>query len=550
MARDMEMEMLIKPIVDTKAFDAGLKTLKRMADKGVSGLSNKESARFEALSSRLIASLVVSGRATTATQGRMQIQSALGKISGQTASVLRGSQNIAEIAIRQGRVMPYGSFSERQIKGWRADLAGAAGAYNTMLSNYAAFKGAPSEQSRDALLKAVLSVNTQLSNISKDRKKEIKTFGRIEKDTNAIYKEASGWKAPLEPSRTASALGAAQFFKAGMKGLLGVFGITSIIGAIKKLISMGVQGIQQGYNDLVEQSIYGANRDIAGARTHAAMYGMKEESLVGAERYALDFRQRMMWGEVSDKEWIALSRLGGLGSQIISGEAARNPDAFRRSIQNYIRQNRGNEAEIRQMLGWLGWSPDLMAYGAVAHEPEREEMLKKTYEELVRQNKISALSTLIPAQILKTTKAQISEVTGRGIRSLFAGEESQRLLYRSMTGGSGFTGSEIERSYAELGKKISDYNSGKYDTLRGFANFASPGAGEVLDFMYKTNLDMQQNAAQTYRQVPIATREGTKEGAKEGVIEGLKEVFKNTMGSINRGVASLASIFSSNAGAD
>ena len=550
MARDMQVDLLVNPIVDTQKFDAELKRLEKMASRGVSGIGTQRGVAFQNLATRLMTSLMVSGRATTSTQSRMIIESALGRMSGSTKSLLRGAQNISDFVIQSGRVMPYGSFSERQIKHWRADLGATAGAYNTMLNSYAAFKGAPSEQNKDALLKAVLAVNAQLSNISKERKKEVKTFGRIAKDTESIQKEASNWSAPMTPSRTTGLAGVADFLKTGGKYLFSILGIGSLIGAIRKIASMGVQAIQQGYNDLVEQSVYGANRDIAGARAQARMYGIKEESLVGAERYALDFRQRMMWGEVSDKEWIALSRLGGLGSKIISGEAGRNPEAFRKDIQNYIRRNRGNEAEIRQMLGWLGWGQDIMAYGAIMHEPGREEMVRALYEEQVRQNKISAVSTLIPAQIAKTVEEEIKSASGRGIRSIFSGPESQHLLYRSMVTGSGFTEQEIARSYSDLGKRTSDYYSGKYEDVRGALNWAAPVMGEIVDAMYKANLDMQNNAAQTYRQVPAATREGTKEGAKEGVIEGLKEVFKNTMGNFNRNIAGLANVFSSNAGAD
>ena len=546
----MQVDLLVNPIVDTQKFDAELKRLERMADKGVSGIGSRQGVAFQNLATRLMTSLMVSGRASSPTQSRMIIESALGRMSGSTKSLLRGAQNMSDFVVKQGRVMPYGSFSERQIKHWRADLGATAGAYNTMLNSYATFKGAPSEQNKDALLKAVLAVNAQLSNIGKERKKEVKTFGRIAKDTESIQKEASGWSAPLTPSRTTGLAGVADFLKTGGKYLFSILGIGSLIGAIRKIASMGVQAIQQGYNDLVEQSVYGANRDIAGARAQARMYGIKEESLVGAERYALDFRQRMMWGEVSDKEWIALSRLGGLGSKIISGEAGRNPAAFRKDIQNYIRQNRGNEAEIRQMLGWLGWGQDIMAYGAIMHEPGREEMVRALYEEQVRQNKISAVSTLIPAQIAKTLEEEIKTASGRGIRSIFSGPESQHLLYRSMVTGSGFTEQEVAQSYSDLSKRTSDYYSGKYEAFRGALNWAAPVMGEIVDTMYKANLDMQNNAAQTYRQVPAATREGTKEGAKEGVIEGLKEVFKNTMGNFNRNIAGLANVFSSNAGAD
>lgn len=390
MARDMEMDMLIKPIVDTKAFDAGLKKLQSMAQKGVSGLSGQQTARFEALASRLISSLVVSGRATTATQGRMQVQSALGRISGETASVLRGAQNIAEIAVRQGRVL-HGSFSERQIARFRPDLASVSTAYNNMLASYSAFKGTPSEQGRNELLKTVQDMRIYLGNISKDRKVNLKTISRIEKDTKTIGKESSQWRAPLTPSRTTGLAGMADFLRTGGKYLLSILGIGSLLGAIKKIIGLGSEGIKEGHSDLIEQAMYGASRNIAIGRTRAKMYGLEESVTAAPERYALDFRQRMMYGEVSDKEWIALSRMGGLGRMIISGQAAQNPEAFQKALQDYISANRGNEAEVRQTLRWLGLSPQIMGYGAIPVTNEQTKELEQAYAENIKTQKDAAI---------------------------------------------------------------------------------------------------------------------------------------------------------------
>ena len=387
----MEVDLLVKPIVDTKGFDAGIKKLQSMAQKGVSGLSSQRTADFENLATRLMTSLMISGRAKTSTQARIQIEKVLGAVSGSTKSVLRGAQNMSDFVIKSGMVMPYGSFSERQIARWKPDLANAASAYKDMLASYTAFKAAPSERTQEELLKTVEGVYNQLSNISKDRKAEIKTFGRIEKDTKAIHKEATNFSAPLTPSRATTAVGMLDIFKTGGKWLLGILGIGSVLGGIKKWLDFGISGTKEGSSDLLEQAMYGSTRNIAIGRTRAKMYGLDESVTAAPERYALDFRQRMMYGEVSDKEWIALSRMGGLGQMIISGAASQNPEAFQRGLEKWIESNRGNEAMVRQTLNWLGLSPQLMKYGAIQYSEDEKSRLESAYAENIKAQKDAAV---------------------------------------------------------------------------------------------------------------------------------------------------------------
>lgn len=528
---EINIEAGIVPVLDQRSADAVMKRLQTMLSRLGTAQHTALAQEFQNLFGQAVASRVASGRATTATSARIAMEQSLGIKGGSAAKALtREAADMAAIALKQGRVSPYTSFSPKQIKMWGSDLGGAATAYNEMLKSYEAFKIAPNKETQSELIKAIMLVNTQLANMSKDRKAESKTVDKIEKDAKAIHKETKDFTKPTE---TANALGAAAAIKGSMKGImrgaLGMFGLSSVWSALKKFGSMGIQSIQEGYNDLVEQSVYGQNRNIAGTRSLATMYGMKEESLVGAERYALDFRQRMTMGEVSDREFIALSRMGRVGQMVVSGEAGRNPQQFQKALQEYIRTNKGNEAEVRQNLRYLGLNPEIMAYGAIEHEAEREQQIAGVYEDLVRQNKISALSTLIPSQIYKTAKDQIKTTSGRFWRSILGGEESLDLLYRSMTHGSGFTAGEIEASYDDLVRRNNEYYSGGYSSLESLGNSILPGISQL----YKANLDTQTSIAETYKALPINTKDGTREGAKEGIIEGLKEVLQNSTNRTN-----------------
>ena len=544
---EINIEAGIVPVLDQRSADAVMKRLQTMLSRLGTAQHTALAQEFQNLFGQAVASRVASGRATTATSARIAMEQSLGIRGGSAAKALaREAADMAAIALKQGRVSPYTSFSPRQIKMWRSDLGGAATAYNDMLKSYEAFKIAPNKETQSELIKAIMLVNTQLANMSKDRKAESKTVDKIEKDAKAIHKEAKDFTKPTE---TANALGAAAAIKGSIKGImrgaLGMFGLSSVWNALKKFGLMGVQSIKEGYNDLVEQSVYGANRDIAGTRALSTMYGMKEESLVGAERYALDFRQRMMMGEVSDREFIALSKMGALGQMIVSGEAGRNPAQFQKAIQDYIRTNKGNEAEVRQNLRYLGLNPDIMAYGAIQHEAEREQQVTETYEELVRRNKMSALSTLIPREILKTLEAELKTTAGEGWAALLAGEESQHLLYRSMTRGAGFRPDEVTAAYNELARSVSA--SQETNWWKTAATSVVPG-GAVADYLMKSNLESRAGIAETYRVLPMVTRDGTREGAREGVIEGLKEVLKGS-NSNDFTIMGLSNISSSNGGA-
>ena len=445
MARDMQVDLLVNPIVDTKKFDAELKRLEKMSNRGVSGIGSRQGLAFQNLATRLMTSLIVSGRASTPTQSRMIIESALGRMSGGTRSLLRGAQNISDFVVRSGRVMPYGSFSERQIRGWRTDLAGTAGAYNAMLNSYAAFKSAPSEQSKDALLKAVLAVNAQLSNINKERKTEIKTFAKIEKDTQAIHKEATDWRTLTKPSETTSALGAAAFLKSGFRKLLSMFGLGTMVGAAKKWVDLGLSGIKQGSRDLEEQAIYGAQRNIAIGRARAKMYGL-DESLTGApERYALDFQQRMKWGQVSDMEWIALSRMGELGRKIMRGETG---ESLQKSIEDYIAKNRGNEAEVRFMLQQLGISPSLMKYGVYKYQEGDVKELTDAYAEVIQKQKDHAIAIWETADDINKAIAEVRETAADFLANV---QETKKTAPRIATARrlAGYSDIERGRAYPE-----------------------------------------------------------------------------------------------------
>lgn len=548
---DLTFEAGVVTVLDQRAADDLIRKVGKLQKKISSGLSSKASEELSALSKQYIASQVMLGKAATTTSARIMLEKRANITSSFAKAAARQGADEAKIAIQAGNVSPYIPIPQTRIARMKPDLAEASVAYNELLSNYMAFEKEPTQEGKNVLLKSLTNIEALLANVSKDRKKNDKTITNISKDAKLIGKEVSGWQEATKPSRTVSAFGAADLLRTGGKWLKQILGIGSLIGGARKLVSMGLQGIQEGYNDLVEQSIYGANRNIGQTRALSRMYGIKEESVRGAETYALDFRQRMMMGEVSDQEFIALSRMGELGQMIVSGQGAKDPQRLHQAIQDYIRANKGNEAEVRQNLRFLGWNPDIMAYGAIEHETDREKMITGQYENLVAINKASALGTLIPSQILKTVEDEIKGVSGRGIKELFTGPESYKLLYRSMMSGSGFRPEEMDKIYADLYEKTGAYKSGKYSGVFMGANLMAPGFGEVLNTIYGARLNVENSIAESVKSTISLMPPATKEGVKEGVIEGFEEVLKSSTNRANldRTIAGLANISSSNGGA-
>lgn len=390
MARDMEMDMLIKPVMDTKAFDAGLKRLQKMAEKGVSGLSSRESARFESLASSLISSLVISGRATTATQGRLQIQSALGKMSGQTASVLRGAQNISQIAIQQGRVEKYQPVSAASMSRLKSENAGIAAAWNDTLTKYLSARDEPTSADKESLSKSLNDILAAIKSTGKDQPKVLKS---IEKNAKGMSKDIAGWSVAR---RTGAATALGSFF-GNIKGLLGPLlgGLT-----LSKIIAEIRGSMARGENAITEQMIYGENRDQTLTRTYANLYKMKEDIVAEPLKKAITFSARRISGQLSQNEIIGWARLGLL-PYISSGEAAANPRAFYSQIRKNLWSFRGDEATLMSILQQIGVSPELAKMNAVQYSDKQIQDALALMEPVVLKEKLGAMENIVKGRHIR-----------------------------------------------------------------------------------------------------------------------------------------------------
>lgn len=370
MARDMQVDLLVNPIVDTKKFDAEIKRLRQMASKGVSGLSSKESANFESLATRLMTTLMVSGRAKTSTQARLQIQEILGSVSGQTKSALRGAQNISDFIVKQGRVSSFVPISAGQIAKMNTQNAALATNWNTILEKYLEIKDKPSVADQSNLIKQLSEITTAVKSIGKNQPKSLKS---IEKDAKNMTKEVAGWRATQRAG--VAGMGA---FANSMKQLFGwALGAFSA----QKVFKTVQTGIERGEKGWIESAMYGANRDVALDRTYANLLQMDEKIFADVQRKVLTYRERLKWGQVSEGENIMWARLGLL-PLVSSGQAAESPRAFMSTFFGAIRNRPETEALSALQLG--GLNPSLI-YAARTLPSISSQKQQQVYQDFIKR---------------------------------------------------------------------------------------------------------------------------------------------------------------------
>lgn len=446
MAYDMTFKVGLEPEVDEKALYRSIMKVTGAIRKAKPGTSH---ANLSKQFGGLLQDLMATGQFATPSQAEQYVRRISGgKYTSEQMSIFTRGTSMVRASHRGFVPGLYPTFSERQMARWRPDLARVGGQYNNLLNAYATAKMSPTEENKSALIQAVKDIDASVNEIKKDRGKTLKTVDKIQKTSKDIGRDAANL--PIRtPASTTSGLGALSFFgKSMMSALSRFFTGAAILGAVKKWVDFGISGTKEGSSDLAEQAMYGANRNIAIGRSRAKMYGLDESVTAAPERYAMDFRQRMMWGEVSDMEWVALSRMGSLGRKIISGEAAKDPAAFQRDIEEYIKANKGNEAEVRFMLSKLGWSPQIMKYGAIPYSQEETKRLEDAYSENIKAQKDAAIAVWKTADEFDKFIATLRADAANMLATLTGSEYVNRRLARAW-GLSGYSSDDISKIYKE-----------------------------------------------------------------------------------------------------
>lgn len=148
----------------------------------------------------------------------------------------------------------------------------------------------------------------------------------------------------------------------GLKAL-GVGSLVGLVSKVGKFVWNQVKASAQRGQDLIGTTAAYGRFGAGYATMRQLKFGMSEEDARSPQLYAADFRERMMYGEVSDKEWIALSQMGEYGRFIMSGGGERDPEKAARLLDQYIKSVGDDPAalaRLRRNLRWTGQSYEQM----------------------------------------------------------------------------------------------------------------------------------------------------------------------------------------------
>ena len=373
MATDATIEVGVKPVLDKSAFDALEKELRSIRGGAHQSLTHKLSS--------VITKIVKSGEAATTTQARIILSDALGGgFSPKAKSILRRAQNIAQLEENKEKSA---SFVTARLQQSLARTQTSP--LEQLQQKIAADTYIKSEKSlEESLTKRDLLKHFDVIQKYQDAKSYPKYWKQLladtkqfNKTTNNQYKETVKMQESLENIAPKTAKGGAA--DAFIKKFMPKTGWAAVAAAVYKgvqfLINRAAAGIQKGETALTEHTIYGMGRNIG--LTRALQYGwnISEEAAAAPDRYAQDFQMRQAWGQVSDQEYIGLSRMGEYGRMVMSGQAARDPVAAMKALRSWMQTT--DRAEVRSAMGQVGLPLEIMkALQDIRSDEEFEELIR------------------------------------------------------------------------------------------------------------------------------------------------------------------------------
>lgn len=321
--------------------------------------------------------------------------------------------------------------------------------------------------------------DTNIRKLSKDVKS-------IDKSTKGEYKELKQLgknvdKAIPERARdkgsTLAGLPLGRFLTAA-----GIAGLVAKLG--KFLWNSGKRGLTEGYDILSEQAKYGPDRAIGLTKMMSTLFKIDKNTAASVDRYARDFKQRLMWGEVGEREFIGLGRMGEAGRMIMSGRAEEDPKTFLRTLQQWMLNT--DSATVRSTLRQMNWSEDLMKLKLNPYDEEEFNALVDQFDELTDKEAKAAADALAFQNDMRTISKQIdanvAELAGSIVKDPVAALRILRNIGRS--------DEEIEAAYPGLIKKAEEQAAKKtrlQKVIKGEENPKTPE--EVVWSIFTKDID-------------------------------------------------------------
>lgn len=391
MARDLTIDLEVNPTLNAQAARNLINTLEKELRKVQSGTHLPLAQKVSTVYDRLIDS----GLAATPTSARI----AFSKLAG-------------------------GKFSERQqgvlrlAEGITAKKTYAEKYYDVLQSQIERFRERPTPEGRADILKTVANIEKTVASINKSQKNLPYALKQVTQNVTGIKKEVSDWNfdEPEKQSNVKSQL--LSFVKK-------LTGITTLAAGAVSLIKKGGQGVinalNRGAQAMRLQAAYGKDIDWRDIRARAGIFNMSTETAGATSQYASDFQQRMLWGEVSEREVIGLSRAGRWGRMVLSGEAKKNPQAANQAFEELVGST--DQAKMRSILRQLGLPQDLMQYNIQGYDTAQRAELTKKFEDVAEKEWQAAVMMYDAGNqiqvALEGVSGVLANVTGTSVATMY-----------------------------------------------------------------------------------------------------------------------------------
>lgn len=289
-----------------------------------------------------------------------------------------------------------------------------------------------------------------------------KSILNIERYANQAKKHVSDFDSEQQAASGGGFFGKIAAFISNPAALVAGAVASGAIMIAKKVTPMVAKAFDRGLATLRTEAAYGRAVNMSDIRTRAELFNMPIESAMAPNRYAADFQQRMMWGEVSEREIIGLARAGKWGRMVMTGEAARNPEKANAVFEQMVAST--NPAQMRHIMSQLGLPvEDLMSYRMQPYSPEQRAEYAKLIGELVETEKGVTAGLYDLGNQISVLGEQLSALAGKEVADVAtslspqAQDVANRLGYQESTTLERRAGGMVERALG-LDEVVRDLN--------------------------------------------------------------------------------------------
>lgn len=492
MARDITVDIDINPVLNQQATKNVINSL----EKELRSVHTGQHLSTARKASSLMQSLLASGEAVSPVQARMILADRMGGgFSPQQKAVLRTAQNITSAAI----------FAEKTERSQLAKINALSARTALLQAQGLGLQSNPTPEGRASMLAGIIGIRREVLKLYQEyrvnRRQVPQILRQIAQNTSSLKKEVNDLN--IEPEGK----GETQNIKA-IKTAVKWTALTKMLSWFAKSLTAATARVfGRGLEAMRWQAAYGNSVDWEGIRVRAGLYNISRESAAATDVYASDFAQRMMWGEVSEREIIGLSRAGRWGRMVMSGEAARNPVAANQAFEEMITSS--DPAKARSVLRQLGLPLDLMNYRIPVQKGTDTEAAFRANAKLEVE---AAKLMWDAANTFQAATEYWSSLEARQAGHYLAQlSPSQEQMYRKRGGTMSFPGQVVSNGAAEQIKQIAVANPLKEENVKPTVNvnttiYGNANAEDLADFSNKVSettakalYDVQVNSMPGYR---------------------------------------------------